>query len=334
VVSTPGGTLQRRNSAQQALQGQGQGQGGAQNVSANLHIPANKQRLFAAAAAANAAQQHAAANGGAPGTPGSGSAGNAGSPMRIQMPPNALMQGTPTPHTQQMLLQAQSQASQRLLNAGFPIQAQSGRALLQQSVDMNKVKPEMLISTIDPNMPRQPPSDLARRSSEYGGSSSLVGTGAGGPGLHASAADRAISMLAQAKFVPTDEGDEELREKLREVYRPGPHTGRATLARSAMTRVMTGAPAERVPEVLRALIEETEGAIKAEQSVREADASLPGTRKRRFQELADTVDRGLIIADETEMVSAERVWAVRRRHGVMTAIWTLADGIDTARNRQ
>lgn len=285
-AGTPGAASQNRPSSRQSFSGNNS----AQNVSANLHIPANKQRAFAATAPG---QINPGANN-APGTPGSASGtGNASSPG-LSMAPSALNHGTPTSQHQQAMMSN----TQRLLNTGYPVQP--NRAMMQQSIDLAKVKPEMLISTIDPNMPRQAPmSDQAKRSSEYagtGGSSSIGGA-------MFSSQEKAKTLLGQAKWQPTEEGDVELLKMLRKVYEPNMSSGRPSLSRMAQSRIVTSTTLEAMPEALRVMMEETERDLAAENRLKEADPSYPGTRKRRFQELADTVDKGLIIGDDVEMVS-------------------------------
>ena len=111
--------------------------------------------------------------------------------------------------------------------------------------------------------------------------------------------DADVDALPKPTWVPTEAHDAKLMKIMSEPSRKVPSSGRSTMGRNGVPRILEGASFEALPEALRVLLAETDDQAKGQDTV---DASLPGTRKRRFQELADTVDRDLIIENEVETV--------------------------------
>jgi hypothetical protein len=119
------------------------------------------------------------------------------------------------------------------------------------------------------------------------------------PAQLAAGADAEKAALPVPTWEPDADYDAKLMELLARPTQPERSSGRQTMGRLGIPRILEAVPLEAVPESLRSLLEETEDADKDE-----VDPSMPGSRKRRFQELADTVDRDLIIEHDVETVSS------------------------------
>ena len=276
-ANTPGGT--QRSSF--SLSGQA-----AQNVSDNLHIPANKHRNSIIAG-----QQ-------GPGTPQSNGVPTAGSPMRMpHMLGNALNNaGTPPQHQQSP---ANQQKLQRLLDAGIPVQPnrQMMAMAMAQQADLARVRPEAILNGGNPNAIQQLAHD--RRLSSGGAGEPNVASASGTMQLPWNDA-KSGSILMQAKWQPDQDHDAKLLDKLQEPAKQTFSSSRATYGRSGVPRILGGVALEVIPASIRALLEEMDDAAKGNDV---ADPAYPGIKKRRFQELADTVDRTLVIDHDAETVS-------------------------------
>lgn len=65
---------------------------------------------------------------------------------------------------------------------------------------------------------------------------------------------------------------------------------------------MSDVPLEKVPDAIRAIAEEADRESMALKK-KEVDPALPSAKKRKVQDVADSVDKGLIITEEVENVS-------------------------------
>lgn len=267
--TTPGG-LQRSSSFSLGNQG-------TMNVSSNLHIPHGRHRN---SLIANATGQQG------PGTPQSN--GAAGSPLRM---PNLLtvpgMQNAATPPSQQV---------NQMINQGIPVQ-HNRPMLLPRATDLTKVKPEMMMQNMDTFAMRQAQTQAYpqighqdRRQSEFnssGQAGSIPDSKAGG-------------VLASASWTADAAHDEKVTTMLRNAVVPTLSSGRPTLGHVGINRSMTSVPIGVVPDALRLWFQETDDAKLAAGT---ADPTIPGVRKRKLQEVADTVDKRLIIENDVEAVS-------------------------------
>ncbi|KAI9634663.1 transcription initiation factor TFIID subunit A-domain-containing protein [Dioszegia hungarica] len=114
--------------------------------------------------------------------------------------------------------------------------------------------------------------------------------------------DKSDSVLAQAKWLPDAAYDAALREKLAQFQAPVKVGGRSTLMQGfAQGRVMSDVPLERVPDAIRAIAEEADRESMA-QKKKEVDPALSSSKKRKIQDVADNVDKGLKIDGEVEHV--------------------------------
>lgn len=257
-------------------------------VSANLHIPASKQR--------NLLPNQQGVVGGPNGN---------GSPARISSQMN-------TPQQAALLSMVNSGYKIQPGNTGVGGPAGVNRQIqggmqgsqggfnvdLQQQIsqmDPKTLRPELLIATIHPNAPRQrAPSAAARRDSEMHIAS------AANYGLQP---DKSESLLAKVTWTPDATYDSALREKLWEFQSPVKASGRATLMQGfSQGRVLSDVPLEKVPDAIRAIAEEADRESMALKK-KEVDPALPSAKKRKVQDVADSVDKGLIITEEVENVS-------------------------------
>lgn len=184
---------------------------------------------------------------------------------------------------------------------------------LPPQIQGKDIKPEMIISQIDPSMSRPRATPLSgsgsggdRRHSEY-----AIAHGVGGQ-----AQSHTESLRSQVTWQPDEEYDRALRQKLRMFQPPVRPHGRATLMQGfANGRVMCDVPLERVPEAIRAIADEAESES-AEAKKKEIDPALPSAKKRKLQEVADGVDRGLVIEGDVESVGQPPVsrFAIARTH--------------------
>ena len=236
------------------------------NVSANLHIPPSRQRSL---------------------QPGESPVAT-GSPMR----PPAPMQP----------MQSQAAAIQRMLSQGIPVSANAQNGNQQQMMGLQQIagqdiKPYMLLQQMkaqagqngDPSVMR--PGQI-RQLSDH----SVQPT------------DRSGSLLSRVSWTPSSEHDTSLKEKLSGFQRSIRPTGRSTLAQGlGVSRVLGDVLVERMPEGLRAIADEAESGMMGEDGEgkgKEVEGSgLPGQKKRKVSEVAETVDRTLDIDSEVETVS-------------------------------
>ena len=128
--------------------------------------------------------------------------------------------------------------------------------------------------------------------------------------------DQTGSLLAQKTWAPSTEHDQALIEKLKAWQPPIKHGGRGMLAaRMGSDRVVGDVLMERLPDGLRAAVDETTTAVlglgmdeaskgdKSKAGLGGEGSGLPGQKKRKVQELADAVDKGLVLDHEVETVS-------------------------------
>jgi hypothetical protein len=230
------------------------------NVPANLHIPASKQRNLSTAA-------------------------NAGSPMRppMQLPPGAGMGA-----------QQQGQI-QRMIQAGIPVQPgvrpPMGGAVAPGGfpIKAQDITPQMLMSQLDPSSNARGPAERFRRMSDQP--------------IPPGAMDRSASLLQRTTWQPSAESDSALLEKLNDFNTSIRPHGRATLAQGlGVSRVLGDVVLERMPDGLKAVADEAENDVDSEQK-EEGGTGLPGQKKRKVQELAESIDRALVIDKEVETVS-------------------------------
>jgi histone H3/H4 len=184
-----------------------------------------------------------------------------------------------------------------LLNAGIPTVPNRATVPISQQIDMTRLKPEQFasINGLDPNAVRR--ASLDRRMS----------TGAAPTQLMPPNASEESGAVPKATWEPDAEYDAKLLARLLEPTKPERSSGRATFGRLGIPRIMENVPMEVVPEALKALLEEKDDPSKAA-----VDPALPGRNKRRFQELADTVDSELIIEHDVETVRASCSSNLRR----------------------
>jgi hypothetical protein len=245
----------------------------------NLQIPPGKQRGIAAG------QQ--------PGTP-SSAAGSAPSPqIRNQLPiAAAAVAAAASQHG--------SPAAQRLFQQGIPVASPvpgSVRPPGQFPVPPGtQVTPMHILSDLDKRgaLPTaQPPPGRATND------------------IIPAALDRTGSLLSKTSWTPTAESDAALRSKLNDSFLlPGRQTGRATLLEGMSTvPVLANVLGERLPADLRLL---AEGDVETKNETLEAKskkhdlegAGMPGAKKQKIQEFAETVDKSLEIDKPVEDVSS------------------------------
>jgi uncharacterized protein (DUF885 family) len=220
-----------------------------------------------------------------------------------------------------------------MINSGIPIQNGNRQALqnLGLTADMQQqqqqqqqqqsqprlnprdLKPEALLAQIDHNLPRQA-TGTGRRDSEMQRIQTPSQT-------HYPFFDKSESVLAQAKWTPNAEYDQALREKLLLFYPSVRHQnqGRATLTQGLPQGRVTGDVAlEKVPDYIKAIADEAEMESAASRK-KEVDPVLPSCKKRKMQDVADTVDRGLKIEGEVETVSSQLRNRIVRRARTLTS---------------
>jgi hypothetical protein len=101
-------------------------------------------------------------------------------------------------------------------------------------------------------------------------------------------------LFARANWGPTPESDAALAEKLGE-FRP------SIRASGRGNRVLNDVIMERMPEALRAIADEVDQSGDSQKTLDNA-SGLPGQKKRKVQELAEGIDRGLVIDEDIEKV--------------------------------
>lgn len=140
-----------------------------------------------------------------------------------------------------------------------------------QGVNSQDIKPYMLLQHVkQPIQAERPPQ--VRRTSDL-------------PQL-----DRSQSLLSKVSWQPNAEHDAALKERISATSKSA---GRATLGAN---RILGDVLLERMPEGLRAIAEDaTDGKRKTD--------GKPGQKKRKVQELAETVDKALVLNKDVETVS-------------------------------
>ncbi|KAK8858739.1 hypothetical protein IAR55_002968 [Kwoniella newhampshirensis] len=270
----------------------------ATNNVPNLHIPPNKQR--------NLSQS---------------SQGAEASPQMRPPMPQQLQAQSQVPQLQGQNLQ-QAQAIQRMINSGIPVNqavqnvaaarqqqlaAAAGAAVanaagingvpfppqggqpppgqhpvVPNQIHAANITPSMLIAQFSQHDMARPPvrMDQVRQPSDV-----VV------PQL-----DKSASLLARARWDPTPESDAALREKLNSFQPPSKHAGRGTMG--IMNRVMGEVVLERMPEGLRVIMDEAEGDLLGDD--KEEGSGMPGQKKRKVQELAEGIDKALVVDRDVE----------------------------------
>jgi hypothetical protein len=120
--------------------------------------------------------------------------------------------------------------------------------------------------------------------------------------------DRSASLLSRATWTPTAESDNELRTKLFDMYASPARTSvRATLLEGLSTvPPLANVLGERLPDELRALADGDGDAKEIEPKSKKHDlegSGMPGQKKQRIQDLAQTVDKTMEIERPVEDVS-------------------------------
>jgi len=233
------------------------------NVPVNLHIPAGKQRN----ASSNQSQ--------------------AGQSPQMR-PPNQpiLPQGTPNANATQS---AQLATLQRMINQGIPVQG--GNGFVRPPVN------PALYAAQQGMQPRQTPEQFMNNPQQPGEGNRAIApqvlrTQSTGTPVGPS---EVIShgLLNRTIWQPTPESDATLAEKLAE-FRPSIRSsGRGN-------RILNDVIMEIMPESLRAIADEVE---EGGDSKTENESGLPGQKKRKVQEVAEGIDRGLVIDEDIEKVS-------------------------------
>lgn len=243
------------------------------NVPVNLHIPAGKQRNNSSGGANQAGQ----------------------SPMR---PPNQLIlpQGAPNSNSNQ---NAQIATIQRMISQGIPVQGANGQfvrppvnpALYAAQQNMQgqgqRQTPEQFM-----NHQQQNGQDGNRSIAPQVLRTSSTGTPVGQNHMQSDVISH--GLLNRTNWQPTPESDAALADKLAE-FRPSIRSsGRGT-------RVLNDVVMEIMPESLRVIADEVDQGGDSKKGL-ENVSGLPGQKKRKVQELADGIDRGLVIDEDIEKV--------------------------------
>jgi len=245
------------------------------NVPNNLHIPPSKQ--------GNLGQPGATAN---------------GSPMRpsLQIPG---ISAANQPHA--AVLQRMIQQGISVNPSGIPngVRSQTG-----QQISGQDIKPYMLLQQMEQQQPTQgqmeegrphPPNQVQKTSD-----------------MTVPQLDRSQSLLSRVSWQPSADHDARLKDKISGFQRPLKPSGRATLYQGlGMNRILGEVLLECMPEALRAIAEEAESGVASDAEVGEGGKGkidsdgiwMPGQKKRKVQELAETVDKALVIDRDVETVS-------------------------------
>lgn len=120
--------------------------------------------------------------------------------------------------------------------------------------------------------------------------------------------DQSGSLLRQATWRPSTDTDVTLREKMNPAA-PLRAGGPITLGR--LNRALTEAVVEMVPAGLKAMVDEAEQGVEEDEEggrkesgvATGEDRGLAGTKRRKVQELAESVDKGLVVDRNIETVS-------------------------------
>ncbi|RXK40027.1 hypothetical protein M231_02667 [Tremella mesenterica] len=245
----------------------------ANNVPNNLHIPINRQRNIIQ----NQVPQPASESPRPPQLPTVPSAPN---PNVVQAQVQAIQR------LQSMQGLQVDQAIQNAVRPTPPIGMSSMAALSSQMIS-----PSMFVATMSAQSQARPPMSQVREPNESG----IV-------------TDQTGSLLALKSWEPTEEYDAMLREKMNTFRSPMRNNDRGSLGgRMASSRLLGDVVMEKIPEGLQTILDETmsvEGDEEKGEKKRGAleGSGLPGQKKRKVQEMAESVDRGLLVEGDVEML--------------------------------
>jgi hypothetical protein len=258
------------------------------NVSANLHIPPTRQRPM-----------------------GNQQPGAVGSPMRLPVNVNGaqnLPQGAAQQAPAQIAAAVQAAQAVQMLNANMQARGTPAARPPLPGQATSQIRPQAILEqaaaaqnelAANAQMSRPMTSNF-RRNSE------LVSA----PMMH----DQSGSLLNQANWKPSTEHDIKVREHLQaavSVVRPH----RAGAALGPLDKVLGEVVLAKMPDALAALLEEAEAGVGDDDDMGSmgpgqakiksdmADTGFPGQKKRSIQDVADSVDRGLIMEGGVENVS-------------------------------
>lgn len=239
----------------------------------NLHIPANKQRN-----SLSQGQQQ----GGSPaaGTP----------PMRPPMP---------------LANPSQQAQIQRMLNQGIPVNMPGGvrppMGANQAQQAGQKIEPFMIVNQINKQQFPQQQHQQQQQQQAAGEPPGPIRRMSEQPPLPL---DRSGSLLSRVTWAPSPEYDSALREKLSDFRRPIKPSNRPTLSHGfGVSRVIGDVILERMPEGLSAIAEDADGILAGDKKKGEEGSGMPGQKKRKVAELAETVDKHLEVDRDVETVS-------------------------------
>lgn len=275
----PGGMpMQPNASMMQARPGTPMGFPVINSALPNLQIPPGKQRGIAAG------QQ--------PATP-SSATGSAPSPqIRAQLPiAAAAVAAAASQHG--------SPAAQRLFQQGIPVSSPGPAPVRPPGAfpvpPGTQVTPAHILSDLDKrgSLPTAQPQP-GRATND----------------IMQTALDRTGSLLSKTSWAPTAESDAALRTKLNDSFQlVGRQTGRATLLEGMSTvPVLANVLGERLPADLRLLaegdVDVKNDALDSKSKKHDLEgAGMPGQKKQKVQEFAETIDRSLEIDKPVEDVS-------------------------------
>ena len=276
------------------------------SVSANLHIPAGKQRNSSAGAGQSQGQSSA-------------------SPQQQQQmrPPNQPIQpqGGAIMGPNGAAIQANGGPSssqiatlQRMIQQGIPIQ-QNGQGFIRPPMN-----PAMFPNATQPQGPGQsgqargqqmPEQFMNNQQQPIDPSGRTAGPQAFRNGTSTEAPpaqqyhDRTHGALARTTWAPTAEYDTSLRERLGEFRIPLRMSARRD-------RVLGDVLLEKMPDAIRAIVDEVETVGEGDKGGEEV-SGLPGQKKRKVQELAEGIDKGLVIEGDVETVCPFPTWSALMR---------------------
>jgi hypothetical protein len=269
----------------------------ANNVPVNLHIPAGKQRNNS----------------------GSGPQVQAGQSPQMRPPNQPILPQGAVPN-QNPNTSAQLATLQRMINQGIPVQGNGQQfvrppmnpamyaAAQQNMAQQAQSQAQGQLQGQGQGQPRQTPEQFISHQQQVGAvpgadgsnrplapqvmrNTTATGTPAIQPGLPDAASH---GLLSRTTWAPSPEYDAALVAKLSE-FRP------SIRASARGNRVLGDVVLERMPEALRALADEVDQDGDGDKAL-EHVSGLPGQKKRKVQELAESVDRGLVIEEEVETV--------------------------------
>lgn len=253
----------------------------ANNVPANLHIPAGKQRNNSS----GGAQQQA------------------GQSPQMRPPAQILPQGAAP--NQNPSTSAQLATLQRMINQGIPVQG-NGQQFPRPPINpaMYAAAQQSMQQAQGQGQTRQTPEQFMNHQQQQGGVPGSErplapqvmrnNTASGASAIQGGSNDSANGLLSRTSWVPTPEYDAKLIASMSE-FRPS--------IRSSLrgNRILGDVVLERMPEALRALADEVDQDGDGDKGL-ENVSGLPGQKKRKVQELAESVDRGLVIDGDVEKV--------------------------------